>query len=353
MRHETKSTGPARWLIYPQKRRYLGFAPSMVIASLLITLTLGCAHGPRAESSGLTVAQPTTRSTSVAVEPVRYGPWDAFRITDGRSEAVIVPTIGRVMRYGLVGGPNVLWNAELPSKVSTGFENVGGDKLYVGPHSAWQATGGRMWPPPDGFDGVAHAVRRPTPTSIETRSPTWPGFGVQIVRTFSFDRDGRFRIQNRLEKVAVGGPELVSAWTVTQVPHVELVTLSGNQTLPSQPPFDWISRPDPKATVVVGERTPDGRVPVRIKPGFSSSYKLNVPADQPALQADYADGASFGQQVEGSHPGAKLEFYNHSDRLQPYCELETLSPPASLTTPIEWTVTWTIKKSGWSSTQRK
>ena len=43
--------------------------------------------------------------------PVKYLGFAAYRLSDGRSEAVVVPRLGRVMRYAMVGGENLLWNS--------------------------------------------------------------------------------------------------------------------------------------------------------------------------------------------------------------------------------------------------
>jgi len=52
----------------------------------------------------------------------------AFRLSDGRTEAVVVPEIGRVMRYGFVGGSNWLWNSSQKSYGKNEWKNWGGDK---------------------------------------------------------------------------------------------------------------------------------------------------------------------------------------------------------------------------------
>lgn len=49
---------------------------------------------------------------AATVEKTTYNGLEAYRLSDEKTEAVIVPSLsGRVMRYGAVGGANWLWNA--------------------------------------------------------------------------------------------------------------------------------------------------------------------------------------------------------------------------------------------------
>ncbi|HVF11381.1 MAG TPA: hypothetical protein VNA16_11285, partial [Abditibacteriaceae bacterium] len=65
-----------------------------------------------------------------AIARITYNGWDAFRLTDGRAEAVVVPTIGRVMHYGLIGGQNFLWHSSRKTFNDKEWKNWGGDKTW-------------------------------------------------------------------------------------------------------------------------------------------------------------------------------------------------------------------------------
>src|SRR5436305_1962851 len=61
-------------------------------------------------SCGAARVQPVTGPAGVAVERVDYRGWPGcFRLTNGTVEVVVVPQVGRAMRYGPAGGPNLLW----------------------------------------------------------------------------------------------------------------------------------------------------------------------------------------------------------------------------------------------------
>ena len=49
-------------------------------------------------------------AAEVTVERITYHGWaDSWRMSNGAIDLVVVPRIGRIMRYGRVGGPNMLW----------------------------------------------------------------------------------------------------------------------------------------------------------------------------------------------------------------------------------------------------
>jgi hypothetical protein len=66
--------------------------------SSLICATAGAQSS--VQDSSTSAASRTTQVTQVMHDGRK-----AYRMSDGRSEAIIVPEIGRVMSYGFVGGP--------------------------------------------------------------------------------------------------------------------------------------------------------------------------------------------------------------------------------------------------------
>src|ERR1051325_5584720 len=98
---------------------------------------------------------------AVKVERVAYRGWQgSYRMTNGTVDLVFVPQIGRIMRYGYVDGPNVLWeNAALAGKTTdfsqpvTDWQNYGGDKVWPAPQSVWG------WPPDATFESAPHTVQ--------------------------------------------------------------------------------------------------------------------------------------------------------------------------------------------------
>src|SRR5262245_60839367 len=96
-----------------------------------------------------TVGIVTSGLADVRLERIAYHGWrGAWRMTNGTVELILVPQIGRIMRYGFVGGPNVLWeNPAMHGKVvppkagDKEWANYGGDKLWPAPQDRWG------WPP--------------------------------------------------------------------------------------------------------------------------------------------------------------------------------------------------------------
>src|SRR5918997_5523706 len=139
-------------------------------------------------------------------EPTRYNGWAAFRISDGRTEAIVVPALsGRVMRYGRVGGPNVLWNSRRGDWKPDEWRNWGGDKAWPAPQSAWPLYSPRgAWPPHPTFDGLPHRTQTPPQGALlRTAGPLMAGLGVRATRDYRFDAaTGELAIETTLRKAA-------------------------------------------------------------------------------------------------------------------------------------------------------
>src|SRR4051812_45720093 len=101
-------------------RRRLIVGP--LLGTALFAFGPSCAMGAPVRTTAATPAP--AAETTVQILPAgvtqisraTYRGSEAIRLTDGRTEAIIVPSIGRLMRYGLVGGENWLWNADTPPK---------------------------------------------------------------------------------------------------------------------------------------------------------------------------------------------------------------------------------------------
>jgi hypothetical protein len=97
-----------------------------------------------------------TARAAETVEKTKWREFDAYRISDGRTEAVIVPQLGgRLMTYRLVGGENWIWDGVAGAEKDDVPLMWGGDKTYIGPHSMWRFTQPKSWPPP-APDAAAH-----------------------------------------------------------------------------------------------------------------------------------------------------------------------------------------------------
>src|SRR5207237_346878 len=65
---------------------------------------------------------------AVTAQRLPYHGWSgAYRLSNGTVDLVFVPQIGRIMRYGYVGGPNMLFENEKLSGKTTNLANPGKD----------------------------------------------------------------------------------------------------------------------------------------------------------------------------------------------------------------------------------
>lgn len=288
-----------------------------------------------------------TKSPAALVEKTTYNGVDAYRLQSGQTEAVVVPAFsGRVMRFGEVGGANWLWNAA-PEKLSgDGFKNYGGDKTFAGPHALWGTFAGNIWPPEPSWDGGVHQATVLPNGHLRTTGTLWRGFGVRVIREFSFEND-EFVVSQTLEKVE-GEPRVLSIWQVAQVAPPDAVFLPLNTQSSYQNNF--------YAFGVLNENARVQNVSaslLKITPAAGASYKLG--ADSPVSAIAAVKGRSLlllrSARPEGQYPdgadgaGFPVEFYNHGeDGAGRYVELELLSPMRRFVKGARWTHTirWSL-----------
>ena len=285
------------------------------------------------------------------ISATTYGGRPAYRLTDGRSEAVVVPGIGRVMRFGLVGGANLLWNAVPGAEPKFGpWVNYGGDKSWLGPESSWDTwrNGGGNWPPDAAQDGQLGATAEVlTGGKLRLTTPLSPQNGVQLTREMYFDAGGDFVIEQAGRKLA-GPPLRGSLWSISQVVPGQAIFLPVNSNSPYKKNYHWLSAPQgaPKVELI------NNRLLRLIPETGGGGYKLGVDApvssivsvvDRVALaqraghpKGDYPDGA------DGA--GFPVELYVNSDPRMYYAELELLSPLLPFRAGARWqhTVRWSL-----------
>lgn len=279
------------------------------------------------------------------VEKIKFRDATAWRISDGVTEAVIVPAYGgRLMRYGKVGGANWLWTGQ-PEEVGE-YMRWGGDKTFPGPHSMWHFTMPRAWPPP-APDTTEHAIEVKE-RSVVTTSPPWEAYGgARVVREYRFEK-GELVISHRITPVP-GSAVPVAAWVITQCePAVAYVPLPRES--PYKDAYVWLGGNRDAAQMRFASPTL-----LEITPKTGAVFKLGSHPERPALAA-VRDGELFLQRAEvearvrnpkpgepatqwipadpnSQYPegtngaGLSVEYYHHN--LPPprqYIELELLSP---------------------------
>lgn len=145
-----------------------------------------------------------------------------MKLRNDQFELTVSPATGRVIAYGAVGGPNVLWhNPRAPETpvVFPGWVNWGGDKVWIWPEEDWARWNPETRHPPGDPSPVPHQVETDG-LRLRMTSPLLPDYGLRIVRDISLAPTGsRVTFINRLEQASPGRLALpVGVWTVTQIP---------------------------------------------------------------------------------------------------------------------------------------
>lgn len=162
---------------------------------------------------------------AVKIEKVNYKGWtNSYRMNNGTVDVVVVPAVARIMRYGFVGGPNLLWENEkaLGKLAKPGdWPNFGGDKAWPWPQSEWPQRIGGDWPPPAASDQSAHTARIVGKDTVRLTSPVVVGYGIRIVRDITLRPTGtQVHIRTRFDKVrdSRGSSDVpMGVWVITQV----------------------------------------------------------------------------------------------------------------------------------------
>lgn len=337
--------------------RSVGYSPVLLVSLVL-------------QWAGASQAQPVTASHSVPpavagnadpcadgqcppiISYVKYEGRGAYKLTDGKTEAVVVPELGRIMRYGLVNGPNLLWNAR-PEQISDagGWSNFGGDKTWLAPQNSWGMWRGKgsNWPPDPEIDGQKGAKAEAlTGGKLRLTYPVSVGTGIRVVREMYFAENGEFVIQQAATKVQ-GAPVRASIWSIAQAVPGEALFLPLNANSAYKKNFHWLMKPKDDFAVDAASPTL-----LRIKPqpsgggvkiGVDSKFSALVSVrDQVAFliqsarpKGDYPDGADAGA-------GFPVEAYVNGDPRFYYIEMELLSPLEDYRVGTRWqhTVRWSL-----------
>ncbi|MCX6951847.1 MAG: hypothetical protein NTV51_06735 [Verrucomicrobia bacterium] len=272
-------------------------------------------------SRGSAATVPAT--VTVAAGQNHLGWSDAIVLRNGLVEAVVVPSVGRVMQFRFLGendGP--FWENEKlagqpmpkePWKAAHG--SFGGDKTWPAPQSAWD------WPPPDVFDAAVLTARVNDDRTVTLTSPPSPRFGLRTVRRISLDvAEPVMRIETTYEKLS-GPPLEVSVWIITQLrdPVAVFLPVPAQSMFPTGLAPQWTPPPgamqrtgdllrfirDPAKSYKIGNDAP-----AIVWAGEKQLLKISTP--RPAGET-YPDG------------GCTAELYGNADPVR-YVELETVGP---------------------------
>lgn len=172
---------------------------------------------------------------------------NTYRLANNEYEVVVGPANGRIVRYGRIGGSNILWMNPKVRETETpfpGWKNWGGDKVWIWPEGDWQRWRGGPCAPPGDPMARSFEVKKEG-RRLRMTSGVVPGYGVQIVREIMLAETGaQLTIVNQLKQVESAAMELpVAPWTVTQIPapkeiYARLVNEPGANAM-AFPPNPW------------------------------------------------------------------------------------------------------------------
>lgn len=272
-------------------------------------------------------------ASSVGAAPVAqvrpYHGWaDCLWITNGVVDLVVVPQIGRIMRYGLVGRANVLYeNAALSGKLHAetwngkDWVNFGGDKLWPAPQSVWG------FPPDPQIDGRPQIASIQPGPRIRMVSQTSEQYGIRFEREITLDDTGAgVTIVDTMRNVGTA-PRRWGVWQITQLADPTVAILPRSRTgrmgtgyhVIQQPPRGAVHvtadtvefRRNPRTGAKIGSDSPGGWLSADVGPyRFTCSTTVEP-------HAPYCDG------------GCPLEVWSNPDPLR-YMELELLGPVRTL-----------------------
>jgi len=292
------------------------------------------------------IGAPADGESSAA--PTKWRGLDAVRLTDGRSEAVIVPALGgRLVHYGLIGGLNWMWCGEPGAETRTPALFWGGDKTYIGPHTMWPFTLPRTWPPPPP-DSLPHQTP-PPPAGVlfSSISEGWPEYGPGVRRDYVFTENGDLVITHSIDRRAQSRM-LGAVWVITQIIPADRIFVPLNPKSPYKDNLFWFGWSAPREKV--GATFLSSSL-LQIEPVTGTMFKLGANPIKPALAA-VKDGWAFVQRAdpqEGQYPegadgaGMSVEVYHHDlPGAGEYTELEMLSPLRRLDAGATLTTRWSI-----------
>ena len=270
----------------------------------------------------------------------------AYKLTNGAVEAVVVPAIGRVMSFGKVGGPNLLWNNDPAQIAVTGWKNYGGDKAWLSPQSNWKLFhGANNWPPEPVLDG--EPLQADVLTGGKLRLTTGLSkTGIRLIRTMYFDDNGEFVIEQTARKEA-GAPVKAGIWSITQVVPGQAVFCPINPDTQYKDGLFHFQTTLPQTTTRVAPNL------IRIEPKSGpGGAKMGFDSKISALAA-VKDGVALVQKSarpDGQYPdgadeaGFPTELYINGDPKVYYAELEILGPlqPYYVGTSYTHTVRWSL-----------
>ena len=281
----------------------------------------------------------------VTVTRVTWNGWPgSLRLSNGIVEAVVVPTIGRIMSFQFVGQPEtspIFINKEWRGKTVADADPLtwaafGGDKLWPSPQGEWINHNVRAWPPDQTFDGdpevaqvVSGGVRLSTPDSV--------AFAARATRTITM-RPGQARLY--IAQTLIKDPDAqslrdgfpIGIWSITQTrgDGTVFLPLAGGSKFPS----GYVSLGDPGDVLAAPYFKTQGKL-LRVARDLIKSHKIGSRSPAGWMASLYGGTILFSEhysyQSGAAYPdgGMPAEVYTNGGATA-YIEMEMLGPLAPL-----------------------
>ncbi|MGD0390511.1 MAG: hypothetical protein ABSC42_16320 [Tepidisphaeraceae bacterium] len=285
-------------------------------------------------------------ATNVRVEHVAYREFaDSLRITNGTIEAIVVPSIGgRLMRFAMVGGNNVLWkNPTVPTSQAGQSGHWGGEISWPWPQDQWLQRTGRAWPPPPASDQYPYDCQIQS-NGVRLISQTLHGYDARIVRQFTLaSRGAEMTEEISLEPAGPAAGQLPAAvWSIAEVPVTKnIFARQPGQTLRRLGFAPWPGPPKVIGGILILDRPAE----TKSKVGLDADL-LAVVLGRQLLSIEIR---SVWPAV-GYVPGEKAQLYSEPDSspevlgLGGFTELEFTSPTGTVgAAPVRMTTVWKLE----------
>lgn len=277
-------------------------------------------------------------TADVSVQRVTFGGHeDCLRLSNGKVQAVVSPSIGRVVSFGFVGGENLLWvNPDAPKPGE--YANHGGDKVWTAPQSQW------LWPPEPALDGRPFKFAIKGGDTIEIDGEVSDKLHVAVRRRFHM-RPGvaSLEVDNMLTYAGTSTAQ-IGAWEVCQVAAPERITIPFPSSSPKPTYYDY-----PEMRLKPGMVTVKPHA-IEVKWTGESGSKLGCASPLGRIVADFPH-ARF---TISSPYDAKATYPDHGSSLQvfqsaaptKYVEMELCAPLRTFTKPGAQTmhVVWRLER---------
>jgi hypothetical protein len=275
------------------------------------------------------------------MEIVKYDGWDCIRLTNGKVELLVTRDIGpRIIRYGFIGGPNVL--GEIP-------EHIGGrgeaEWMNRGGHRLWIAPEADPWSYEPDNEPYASAIA--ISGGVRTVQAAGPITGLEKRMDIVLDPDSGFvKIEHRLTNRS-DRPVRCAVWTIS------VAGLNGRAILPlpekKLPPnqiltaiqrwatWSYTDLADPRWTFgsrfVMLRQDPSATVPQKIGMGSDAGW-MAYERENMLFVKKYCHFAG----AEYPDFGTNVQIYTNKDilELEQLGPLVTLQPGEESLLPEEW-----------------